>query len=200
MGTTLKFLSENTVRKCTFGKGVITMSGHVVKRGKKYSIVVEMGNDETGKRRQKWYSGYRTKKEAETDLHRILHELRTGQFIDTTKLTTGQWLDRWWAALSPAGRARVAGLSLNCYAETADCQAIVAAVRQWGQERGVTGPVVLKEFFDPELVPWLEAQNVYYAWFLARVPDGITPTSVWGRPLFDEDGLTPWGHAYRRLP
>jgi integrase len=73
------------------------MSGHVVKRGKKYSIVVEMGNDETGKRKQKWYSGYRTKKEAETDLHRILHELRTGQFIDTTKLTTGQWLDRWLA-------------------------------------------------------------------------------------------------------
>jgi integrase len=73
------------------------MSGHVVKRGKKYSIVVEMGNDETGKRKQKWYSGYRTKKDAETDLHRILHELRTGQFIDTTKLTTGQWLDRWLA-------------------------------------------------------------------------------------------------------
>ena len=42
------------------------MSGHVVKRGKKYSIVVEMGNDETGKRKQKWYSGW-TKKDA-TDL------------------------------------------------------------------------------------------------------------------------------------
>lgn len=111
-----------------------------------------------------------------------------------------QWLDRWWAALSPAGRARVAGLSLNCYGETADCQAIVTAVRQWGQERGVTGPVVLKEFFDLDLVPWLEAQNVYYAWFVARVPDGITPSSVWGRPLFDEDGLTPWGETYRMLP
>jgi hypothetical protein len=41
------------------------MRGSVVKRGNGYSVVVELDRDPiTGKRRQKWVSGYRTKRDA----------------------------------------------------------------------------------------------------------------------------------------
>ena len=36
MGTTLKFLSENTVRKCTFGKGKYLIKAEVVEYAKKF--------------------------------------------------------------------------------------------------------------------------------------------------------------------
>jgi len=114
--------------------------------------------------------------------------------------TWQDWLGRWWNALTPAGRARVTAVSLNCYADTATCQALVTAVRQWGRDRGIAGSVWLKEFFDPAFVPWLEGQGVYYGWFVARVPDDREPTSVWGRALFDDAGLTYWGRTYRALP
>lgn len=72
------------------------MSGHIVKRGKRYSIVLEVGtNPLTGKRKQKWISGYRTKKDAQTDLIKIQREIQTGEYVEPTKLTTGEWLDEW---------------------------------------------------------------------------------------------------------
>jgi len=47
------------------------MRGSVNKRGTGYSVVVELERDpQTGKRRQKWHSGYRTKREAECGLAR----------------------------------------------------------------------------------------------------------------------------------
>ncbi len=70
------------------------MSGHVVKRGKGYTIVIEMGA-EGGRRKQKWISGYPTKKAAQTALNTILHEMRVGEYIGPSKLTTGEWLDLW---------------------------------------------------------------------------------------------------------
>jgi len=48
--------------------------GHVRKRGRTYSIVLDIGTDPaTGKRRQQWRSGFRTKKEAEAELARLIH-------------------------------------------------------------------------------------------------------------------------------
>jgi integrase len=42
------------------------MRGSVVRRGDGYSVVVELERDPiTGHRRQKWQSGYKTKREAE---------------------------------------------------------------------------------------------------------------------------------------
>ena len=47
------------------------MRGSVVKRGNGYSVVVELDRDPiTNKRRQKWHSGYRTKREAERAMSR----------------------------------------------------------------------------------------------------------------------------------
>ncbi|PEI67611.1 hypothetical protein COL68_23625 [Bacillus wiedmannii] len=45
-----------------------TVKGHIIKRGSKYSFVLDIGPDpEPGGRRQRWFSGYKTKKEAQAD-------------------------------------------------------------------------------------------------------------------------------------
>jgi len=41
------------------------MNGHVTKKGSKYYVVIELERDVNGKRRRKWFGGYKTKKEAQ---------------------------------------------------------------------------------------------------------------------------------------
>jgi hypothetical protein len=42
------------------------MRGSIIKRGRSWAVVVEVGRDPTtGKRIRKWHSGYRTKRDAE---------------------------------------------------------------------------------------------------------------------------------------
>jgi hypothetical protein len=38
--------------------------GHVAKKGKRYYVVLDVGIDERGKRKQKWLVGFDTKSEA----------------------------------------------------------------------------------------------------------------------------------------
>jgi integrase len=77
------------------------MSGHVVKREKSWSVVLELGKDENGKRKTKWRGGYPTKREALKALTKYNHELNTGTYIEETDMTTGAWLDEWLAKWSP---------------------------------------------------------------------------------------------------
>lgn len=72
------------------------MKGHIRKRGTKWCIVVDIGTDpETGKRRQKWFSGYKTKKEAEKDVAKKITELHEGTFIQPSKVTVTTFLTEW---------------------------------------------------------------------------------------------------------
>ncbi|EJS59957.1 site-specific integrase [Bacillus cereus] len=72
------------------------MKGHIRKRGNKYCIVIDIGADpETGKRRQKWFSGYKTKKEAEKDVAKKITELNEGTFIEPSKITLKDYLLEW---------------------------------------------------------------------------------------------------------
>lgn len=72
------------------------MKGHIRKRGNKYCIVIDIGPDpETGKRRQKWFSGYKTKKEAEKDVAKKITELNEGTFIEPSKITLKEYLNSW---------------------------------------------------------------------------------------------------------
>ncbi|MGG0727252.1 tyrosine-type recombinase/integrase [Bacillus paramycoides] len=72
------------------------MKGHIRKRGSKYCIVVDIGPDpETGKRRQKWFSGYKTKKEAEKDVAKKITELNEGTFLEPSKITLKEYLYEW---------------------------------------------------------------------------------------------------------
>ena len=71
------------------------MKGSIVKRGNKFSIVVDVGTKPNGKRDQRWFSGYGTKKEAEKGLVNILHQLQEGTFIQKRSDTVGHYLTDW---------------------------------------------------------------------------------------------------------
>jgi integrase len=68
----------------------------IVKRGTKYSVVIPQGRDPiTGKQKQQWHSGYRTKKEAEHAETEFLHSMNLGTYVAPTKTTVGEFLIRW---------------------------------------------------------------------------------------------------------
>ncbi|RPJ40151.1 MAG: hypothetical protein EHM35_00670 [Planctomycetaceae bacterium] len=98
---------------------------------------------------------------------------------------------------------RLHGLSLNCYLSVPDCQAYVNQVRGWASQRGIP-TVWLKEFRLDDvsqgqtMIEWLEANGIYYAWFISRLPADQTRAGLWSAPLFDGAGqLTPHGTMYR---
>ncbi len=81
------------------------MRGSIVKRGTKYNVVLELERDPvTGKRRSKWLSGYRTKRDAEQALSRLLTSQDDGSYIEPTKQTLAVFVDDWLAAIAPTIR------------------------------------------------------------------------------------------------
>jgi integrase len=73
------------------------MRGHIIKRAKNsYSIVISLGKDpNTGKYKYQWVSIKGTKKEAEKRLAELLHQIDTGTFIQPSKTTLAEYLERW---------------------------------------------------------------------------------------------------------
>ncbi len=60
------------------------MKGHVRRRGSGYVYVVELEKTADGKRRQRWRSGFRTKREAESALTDALAALKSGEDVART--------------------------------------------------------------------------------------------------------------------
>jgi integrase len=83
------------------------MRGHVRRRGRGWSFVVDVGRDpETGKRRQRWSSGYETKKSAEEAMRKALGRLDVGDDPIPSKITLGEFTERWLAHLETIGSPR----------------------------------------------------------------------------------------------
>ena len=69
------------------------MRGHIRKRGKRWYVVYDEGRDPvTMKRRQRWVSAGDTKREAEKKLTELQHQLNTGNYVEPTRITVGQFL------------------------------------------------------------------------------------------------------------
>ena len=68
------------------------MRGHIAKKGDRYYIVVDIGDE---KRKQKWLSGFDTRKEAENELPRILNDLNDGTYIEPSKKKYRDFIDDW---------------------------------------------------------------------------------------------------------
>jgi integrase len=90
------------------------MTGSLKKRSEKsWSIVLYLGRDPiTGKKKQSWRTVHGTKKDAERELNRLLHELNTGAYLDPSKLTVGEYLDKW---LSDYAKTNVSGKTYERY-------------------------------------------------------------------------------------
>jgi integrase len=68
-------------------------------------VVVDLGTDpDTGTRRRKWHSGYRTKRDAERARVEILRRLDTGSYIEPTTVTVAEYLAAEWL---PAIRGQI---------------------------------------------------------------------------------------------
>ena len=80
------------------------MRGHIRKRGALWCVVVDVGRDpETGKRRQSWKSGFRTRRDAERGLTDLLGRLEGGGFVEPTRQTVGDFLCEWLEAIEVRG-------------------------------------------------------------------------------------------------
>lgn len=81
------------------------MRGSVIKKGDRYYVKIELDPDPaTGKRRQKWHSGFRTKKEAERAQVDLLSKLDRGEYVAPSQQTVGEFLTEWLAAIEPTIR------------------------------------------------------------------------------------------------
>ena len=72
------------------------MKGHIRKRGQRsWAIVLDLGRDANGKRRQKWHSVKGTKRDAERELARLLNDLNTGGYVEPTRMLVRDYLEKW---------------------------------------------------------------------------------------------------------
>lgn len=81
------------------------MRGSVVKKGDRYYVKIELDPDPaTGRRRQKWHSGYRTKREAERARVDLLSRFDRGEYVEPSLQTFGEFLEEWLRAIEPTLR------------------------------------------------------------------------------------------------
>lgn len=78
------------------------MTGHIRRRGaRSWELKFDAGRDPaTGRRLTKFHSFKGTKREAEAELVRLVAGAAKGEYVDPTKTTVAQYLDRWerdWA-------------------------------------------------------------------------------------------------------
>jgi len=50
-----------------------------------------------------------TKKEAQTELTRLLHSADTGEHVEPSKMTVGQWIEEWLDAGAPGKLRKMVG-------------------------------------------------------------------------------------------
>ena len=81
------------------------MRGSVVKKGDRYYVKIELDADPaTGLRRQKWHSGYRTKREAERARIDLLSRFDRGEYVEPSQQTLGEFVEEWLRAIEPTIR------------------------------------------------------------------------------------------------
>src|SRR5262249_51728525 len=79
-----------------------------------WTIVLELPRDDSGKRRQKTVTVRGTKKEAEARRSQMINEINTGAFVEPSKMTVAEYLNRW---LSEYAKQNVAGKTFERYDE-----------------------------------------------------------------------------------
>ena len=98
------------------------MRGTIIKRGNRYSVVIDLGRDPTtGKRKREWHSGYATEKEAEDARVEILASLQRGVYVSPSKRTVAGFLVDDWL---PAIKASVRPSTFDSYARNVELHVV----------------------------------------------------------------------------
>ena len=72
------------------------MKGHIRKRGKRsWAVVIDLGRDANGKRRQKWHTVHGAKRDAQRELADLLSSLNKGDYVEPSRMKVSEYLDRW---------------------------------------------------------------------------------------------------------
>ena len=71
-------------------------TGHVRKRGSKWSYVHYVTDSKTGEGRYKWTGGFRTKSDAQRALREAISAKETGSFVEPSKLTYTDYINNIW--------------------------------------------------------------------------------------------------------
>lgn len=98
------------------------MRGRIIKRkgSSNYTIVLQLGlNPATGKRKQQWITAGPSKREAEKQMTKLIHELDSGMFVKPDKTIMKDYLEKWLSDyakpnLSPRSYDRYTGI-INKY-------------------------------------------------------------------------------------
>jgi integrase len=78
------------------------MKGHIRERSPgHWAIVLEVRDPTSGRRKRKWHAFTGTKRQAQDECARLIAELNGGLYIEPTKITVGQFLDRWLEHTKP---------------------------------------------------------------------------------------------------
>jgi integrase len=70
--------------------------GHIKERSPgHFGIILEQRDAVTGKRKRKWHSFKGTKRGAQVECARLISEMKGGTYLEPSKTTVAQFLDRW---------------------------------------------------------------------------------------------------------
>jgi integrase len=97
------------------------MRGHIHKRvrrnaaGKdmvRWYVVVDVGVNSDGRRKQKWHGGFDTRREAEVERAKIVSDLHSGGYVAPDRLKLAEWVRQGWL---PMTRTRVKPSTFDSY-------------------------------------------------------------------------------------
>jgi integrase len=79
------------------------MRGHIRERSPgRWSIVIDVADPQTGKRRRKWHSFAGNKRQAQVECARLISEIGQGRYVERTKIAVGDFvcarIEQWEAA------------------------------------------------------------------------------------------------------
>lgn len=93
------------------------MRGSVVKKGARWYVIIEQRHPQTGERRRKWHSGFRTRKDAERARVELLHSTISGSYVEPSKDTVARFLKKEWL---PAAASTIRPATLQSYESIVD--------------------------------------------------------------------------------
>jgi integrase len=88
------------------------MKGHIRERSSgHWAIILDQRDPASGKRKRRWHSFTGTKRTAQIECARLISEMQRGTYLEPSKTTVAQFLDRWLADI----KARVSPKTYERY-------------------------------------------------------------------------------------
>lgn len=135
--------------------------GYIVRRNKTYSVVIDRGRGDNGKRNRDYHSGFTTQKAAEKARTKLLNRADEGSYVAPDALTLGDWLLNTWL---PAMASTLRPTTLSMYEMNARAHIVPRL-----------GRVELRKLGPEQL-------NIFYGELLKsgrrRGPGGLSPRTV----------------------